>query len=291
MFSQNNVSILSSEFTVRGFDDYDNAVIHIVDSNNVTISLNTINFTVETNDTYKNAAIIAEGSDGLVIENNEIQAYLPSRSIDWTTGTVYSEGVFLDGCNNALLDDNAIVVMSNDKIGDYDSIYALHVIGDNASIVYSRIGAIEAPYGYALVITGENFTIEDNYLVAGENGTYACAVDVESNSNGVIQNNEIIVIGESAYGIYTANWAGDVKANISDNIIYSTGNTVFGMSLSGSEASVENNTIIANGNYTAGVASVIDNITINGNEINANGSNVGTPAGYDTMDNGIIIVI
>jgi hypothetical protein len=30
MFSQNNVSILSSEFTVRGLDDYDNAVIHSV---------------------------------------------------------------------------------------------------------------------------------------------------------------------------------------------------------------------------------------------------------------------
>jgi Zn/Cd-binding protein ZinT len=281
--SSNDVSIRSSEFTVQGVDDGNNAVIHIFDSDNVTIDLNIINFIVETNDTYENRAIFAEGSNDLIIVNSDICAYLPSRSIDWATGTVYSEGVFLDDCNNAILDDNTIAVMSNDKIGDYDSIYAVHVIGDNASIVYSRIAAAEAPYGYALVITGENFKIDDNYLAAGENSTYACGIDVESNSNGNITDNEIVVIGESAYGIYTANWAGDVKANITNNIINATGNTVFGMSLSGSEALVEANSILTQGNYTTGVASAVDNIAINDNEIIANGSNVGTPAGYDTM--------
>ncbi len=160
------------------------------------------------------------------------------------------------------MDDNGIGVMSNDKIGDYDTIYAVQITGDNASVINSRIGAIEAPYGYALVISGKNYLIHDNYLAAGENGSYACAVDVESNSDGSIKDNEIYVVGESAYGIYTADWAGDVKANIAYNKIDAYGTNVFGMSLSGSETVVADNIINAYGNFTTGIASAADMIFI-----------------------------
>ena len=284
IYHSDNVSILSSEFYIDGLADENNTVINLIDSNNATIYNNFINFTVETNSTYKNAAILAEGSDGLIIDTNDIIAYLPSRSIDWGTGTVYSEGVCLDNCNNAVFDDNTIHVISNDQISDYDTLYALHITGDNATIInFNRIGVIEAPYGYALVIAGKDFYINDNNFGAGENGTYACGIDVESNSNGIIDGNRIMVIGVSAYGIYTADWAGDVKADITNNIINASGNTVFGMSLSGTESLVDNNNITANGNFTTGIASKVANIIINDNEILANGSNVGTPAGYDSM--------
>ena len=279
----NNVSIGSSEFFVQGLTDDDNTVIHIIDSENILICINTIEFTVETNDTYRNIAILAEGSDNLSIDTNEIIANLPARSIDWTTGTVYSEGVCLDDCNNAILDDNTIGVVSNDQISQYDTIYAAQITGDNVTLIYNRISAIEAPYGYALVITGENFNITENYFAAGENGTYACGIDVESNSNGVINQNSILTIGDSSYGIYTANWAGDVKANITNNVISSQGNSVFALSLSGSEVLVENNTIVAEGNFTTAIASKVDEITINNNTINSYGTNIGTPLGYDSF--------
>ena len=278
-----NVSIRWADFIVNGLADSNNTVIHVVDSNDVEIDFNTINFTVVTNGTYRNNAILGEGCEDLLISDTNIYAYLPSRPVDWNTGVVYSEAVCLDDCDYAALDDNGIGVMSNDKIGDYDTIYAVQITGDNASVINSRIGAIEAPYGYALVISGKNYSIHDNYLAAGENGSYACAVDVESNSDGSIKDNKIYVVGESAYGIYTADWAGDVKANITCNEISAYGTNVFGMSLSGSETVVADNIINAYGNFTTGIASAADMIFITDNEITANGTNIGAPTGYDTM--------
>ena len=283
IYESDNVSISSSDFIVQGLADHDNTIIHVFDSDNVLININTFNFTVETNDTYKNTAILVEESDDLVIDTNEIISYLPARSIDWGTGTVYSEGVFLEDCNNAILDDNTIGVVSNGQISTYDTIYAAHITGDNVTVINNRIGVIEAPYGYALVITGEDFFIEDNYIAVGENGTYACGIDVESNSNGVINHNSIISMGDSSYGIYTANWAGDVKADITNNEIDSLGNSVFALSLSGSEVLVENNTISVEGNFTTGIASKVDEIIINNNTINSYGTNIGTPLGYDSF--------
>ena len=278
-----NVSIRWVDFVVDGLADSNNTVIHVVDSNDVKIDLNQIEFTVVTNGTYRNNAILGEGSENLVISNNNIYTNLPSRSVDWGTGVVYSEGVCLDNCDYALLDNNTVSVTSNDKIGDYDTIYAVHITGDNASVIHGRIGAIYAPYGYALVISGKNYLIHDNYLVAGDNGSYACGIDVESNSDGFIKNNEIFVMGESAYAIYTADWAGDVKANITGNRFEAYGTNVFGMSLTGSEVIVDNNAIFAIGNFTTGIASAADMIFITNNTISANGTNVGTPTGYDSM--------
>ncbi len=283
IYESDNVSISSSDFIVQGLADHDNTIIHVFDSDNVLININTFNFTVETNDTYKNTAILVEESDDLVIDTNEIISYLPARSIDWGTGTVYSEGVFLEDCNNAILDDNTIGVVSNGQISTYDTIYAAHITGDNVTVINNRIDVIGAPYGYALVITGEDFFIEDNYIAVGENGTYACGIDVESNSNGVINHNSIISMGDSSYGIYTANWAGDVKADITNNEIDSLGNSVFALSLSGSEVLVENNTISVEGNFTTGIASKVDEIIINNNTINSYGTNIGTPLGYDSF--------
>ena len=283
IYESDNVSISSSDFIVQGLADHDNTIIHVFDSDNVLININTFNFTVETNDTYKNTVILVEESDDLVIDTNEIISYLPARSIDWGTGTVYSEGVFLEDCNNAILDDNTIGVVSNGQISTYDTIYAAHITGDNVTVINNRISVIEAPYGYALVITGEDFFIEDNYIAVGENSTYACGIDVESNSNGVINHNSIISMGDSSYGIYTANWAGDVKADITNNEIDSIGNSVFALSLSGSEVLVENNTISVEGNFTTGIASKVDEIIINNNTINSYGTNIGTPLGYDSF--------
>ena len=279
----NNVYIMNNNFTVNGVFNDDNDVIHILNSEDTRVDNNTINFAVETNETHKNTAINAIDSDGVHISNNTINALLPSRSIDWTTGTVFSEGVCLDDCNDAILADNYIVVKSNGNIGEYDTIYAVHVTGDDALVVRNSMGVGEAPYGYGLVIAGEDFIIADNLIAAAQNGTYACGIDVESNSNGAIDSNVIFAYGESAYGIYTADWAGDVKVNITNNEIVTNGTNVFGMSLSGSEATVDNNIIYAFGNFTTGIASTIDMIFITDNEITANGTNEGVPTSYDTM--------
>ena len=130
-----------------------------------------------------------EDSDDLIIYNNFIAASLPARPIDWTSGDIYSQGVFLDDCDDAVLFGNYIGIYSNDQISVYDTVYAVHIVGDNATVIRNQIGVIEAPYGYALVISGEDFNITGNMIVAGENGTYACGIEVDGPSNGVIDNN------------------------------------------------------------------------------------------------------
>ncbi|MBR0271519.1 MAG: hypothetical protein IJQ68_05970 [Methanobrevibacter sp.] len=279
-----NVSIINNNIIVDGVADDNNKVISIIMSDDVLIDNNNITFGVETNETFQNIAIHAAGSDNLVITRNTVAALLPARSIDWGTGMVYSQGVFLDGCDNAVLYENIIGVKSNDQISTYDTIYAVNIKGDNATLVENQIGVIEAPYGYALVLSGENFDISNNMIVAVQNGTYACAVEIDGASDGLIEGNLIYAVADvSAYGIYTANWAGDVKANITDNMILVNSNSAFAMSLSGSEISAENNAIIVQGNYTTGIVTAANDTVINNNTIIANGSNVGTPLGYDMM--------
>ncbi|MBQ9026512.1 MAG: hypothetical protein IJ104_09090, partial [Methanobrevibacter sp.] len=278
-----NTSIINNNIYVDTVEEEEgNKVISVIMSDDVLIDNNNIVFNVETNETFQNIAIHAAASDNLIISGNNVSASLPSRTIDWGSGVVYSQAVFLDDCDNAVLDGNEITVDSNGYLGGYDTLYAVNIIGDNATVSDNIIAVSDAPYGYGIVITGEDFEIDGNAIIA-DNDRYSCAIDVESNSNGNITDNIIAVNGTSAYGIYTANWAGDVKTNITDNVIAAEGNTVFGMSLSGSEALVENNAIEMNGNYTTGIASKIDNVTVNNNTILANASNNGTPLGYDSM--------
>ena len=279
-----NVQILNNNLTVDGLNDSSNVCIKILNSDNVLLDNNTVTFSVETNDTNLNAALVAENSDNLTIRGNTISSILPARSVNWTSGEVFSQGVFLNGCDNAVLENNGIGVKSNGQISTYDSIYAVNIKGDNATITGNSLGVVGAPYGYALVLSGENFNIADNYIMAGENGTYACALEVDGASSGIISDNLIYAVAnDSAYGIYTADWAGDVKANITNNFVHAGANSPFALSLTGSETLVQNNTISSVGNFTTGIASAVGNITINNNTITANGSNVGTPLGYDSM--------
>ena len=278
-----NVTVVDNEFYVTGAADESNIVIMLYDSDDALIANNKIYFDVESNETHRNAVIYAFDCEDLDVSFNEIYAEMPSRSINWTSGDVYSQGVCLEDCDNAVMQQNIIGVRSNDKNATYDTIYGVAISGDNATVTDNVIAVVDAPYGYGLVVTGENFDIEDNVITVGENETYACGIDVESNSNGAINDNMIVVKGESAYGIYATNWAGDTKANITNNTIAAEGVTVFGMSLSGSEMLVENNNITSNGNFTTGIATKVDNITINNNTISDNASDEGTPAGYDSM--------
>ena len=280
----NNISVVNNDFFVLGVEDDYNMVIDVIGSDDVLINNNTIMLDVKTNESYHNHAIDAHNSTGLTISENEIVSLLPALDIDWENGEVYSVGVCLDVCDNVVLAKNHIHVLSSGETGLYPTIYGVHIAGENASILENKIDTFEAPYGYAVVIAGENFNITNNTIVVGENGTYACGIDVESNSLGIIDDNLIYATAEeSSYGIYTANWVGDVKADIINNTIFAEANSAFAMSLSGSEATVNNNNISVDGNFTTGIASVFGMISITNNTIIANGSNVGTPLGYDSM--------
>ena len=283
-FESKNITVMNNEINVIGSPDTNNAAIAVGECNGVLIYNNDIKFNVETNETFRNMAIFVSESDDVSIIGNTINASLPARSVDWGSGTIYSQGVFLDGCDEAVLECNHIAVISNNQTGTYDSIYAVNIKGNNATLIGNEIGAVEAPYGYAILISGVNFNIYNNTIFAGENGTYACGIEVDGPSNGIIESNNIYAIAnDSAYGVYTSSWTGDVRTEIISNYVNVSSNSPFAMSLTGSESFVENNNITANGNYTTGIASTVEDMIIADNKIIANGSNVGTPAGYDTM--------
>ena len=283
VWDSDNVSIFNCSFNVEGVADEDNFVIYLYSSDNVSIDGNGIDFTAATNGTYHNNAIHAYESYDLTISNNAINPYLPARPIDWNSGEVYSVAVSLDGCDDAVLEANDIFVTSGNSISDYDIVYAVHVLGNNARILGNEITVNGAPYGYGIAISGANFTISENNQICVESDCYSCCIEVDGFSDGVISHNSIDAKGDSAYGIYTANWAGDVKVKIASNVISAEGITSFGMSLSASEALVEQNQVIADGNFTTGIASAVDSIIIKNNTVDAKGSDVGTPAGHDTM--------
>ena len=329
----NNLKIMDNIFEYVGRDNdthsNSNIVIDIVKSDGVLIEKNKIQFDVESNATAPNKVIQASQSNDMIISHNRIVAAIPSRSIDWYTGNVYSEGIDLDDCNEVTFTRNIMAVKSSGYTGEYDTIYGVHATGNNVSVVGNLIGVLDAPYGYGVVISGEEFAIGYNLIYSGidiiellnksinftdynyddaaksgfyDNLTtsidiktiiddlisnittpYACGIEVDGLSTGVIELNMVATAAVSSYGIYTANWAGDVIAEMDMNFILGAGDAVFGMSLSGSESLVETSAIVLFGNYTTGIASTMNNINITSVAIDSLGSNEGTPSGYDMM--------
>lgn len=332
------LTIAENEFKYIGKDDDDggfnsNTIINIIDSDIVEIVNNTILFDAKSAaQAASDRAIKISYSDYLVISDNKIAASIPSREISWATGEVYSECVSLEDCKNVTFAKNDIAVASSGSTGAYDTIYGVHIVGENVTVYDNVIDVVGAPYGYGLVIFAENFKVFANSIFTGINWTsiingssslfnsknyfdignftqayeklvdyydavkgnlkdidsdiftpYACSVEIDGKSSGVIEFNLIGATAVSPYGIYAANWAGDVKLETGFNLILGVGNSAFGMSLTGSEALVKYSLIAMLGNFTTGIASSVENINITHNAIYSRGSNEGTPMGYDMM--------
>lgn len=328
-----DVSVVNNDFDVSGCSDDCNIVIRIFSSEALKIMKNDIQLYVDNNKTIPNKAILAECCEDVDISNNTIVARVPSRAIDWSMGEVYSEGIHLEDCKGVVLAQNIIGAISTGYMGEYDSLYGVHITGENIDIHENLIGAIGAPYSYGLLISAKDFNVSANIIFAGlefsllldesdlnffntgysdknvsesfkdlasyaeskdfkkylsglssgVSNPYADAISVEGNSYGVIEFNLIAATAVSTHGIYSADWAGDVKLQTALNLILEYGNSAFGMSLSGSETLVEYSLIFMLGNFTTGIASCVDNIGINHVVIDALGSNEGIPLGKDSM--------
>lgn len=333
-----NVSIINNNFllddVIPGEDAGGfNVVVKIIDSDGVLIDNNRIVLNVTSNDPLYNRVIWAQDSGHVVISNNTIFALIPSIPVDWSTGDVYSEGVYLQDCDNVILAKNTIEVASAFHKSDYDSIYAVYITGKNATVYENLIGVVGAPDGHGLVLAVENFTVFANIIHTGINFTAllnsssaslfsaenyfniknvteyyekivnyantikshmndmnpdiftatAYAVDIDSNSKGIIEFNLIGAVAISPYGIRATDWPGDVQIESAFNLILGLGNSAFGMSLSGSEALVKYSLIAMFANFTTGIASSADNINITHVAIESLGSNEGTHLGSDEM--------
>lgn len=280
---EDNAVITNNNFNVTAPEDEDSYVIHVDGADGVEISENVISYASDNSEGTLNRVIAAEDSDNLNVSDNIIDAEMPAVVINYTTNTVPSIGLSFDGCDNLTLENNLICVESDDEGDGYDTVYAVDIDGDNAVVKDNGIIVGDAPYNYGLVVSGEDFIIEGNNISAGNDDVYACGIEIDGPSSGIVEDNVIDVESDSAYGVYSSDWSGDVSVDYIGNDIRVDGVTAFGLSLSGDDSNVSDNTIIAEGNYTTGIASMVEDILIDNNNITANGSDTGTPAGYDMM--------
>ena len=170
-----------------------------------------------------------------------------------------------------------IDVTYNGVGGAYDTIYAVDFKNsDYAMIENNVINALGHTYIYGIILSGENFNINNNIISSESDNKYANGIDIEGPASGVIDSNNISVKGvESAYAIYSGMNGADVSGYYIDNNITAEAYNVFGMSLGDVESKVINNTLNLVGNYTTGIAYRGADANITGNRIILESSEVG----------------
>ena len=264
----------------------ENVAIEVVNTNYFNLINSAINYVGATDGSYVNNAISIKNSNGTRISGNKFNISLvsspvswfevPSGSGNWVSSPV-SEGIVIDSSNDVGLLDNKIDVTYNGVGGAYDTIYAVDFKNsDYAMIENNVINALGHTYIYGIILSGENFNINNNIISSESDNKYANGIDIEGPASGVIDSNNISVKGvESAYAIYSGMNGADVSGYYIDNNITAEAYNVFGMSLGDVESKVINNTLNLVGNYTTGIAYRGADANITGNRIILESSEVG----------------
>ena len=264
----------------------ENVAIEVVNTNYFNLINSAINYVGATDGSYVNNAISIKNSNGTRISGNKFNISLvsspvswfevPSGSGNWVSSPV-SEGIVIDSSNDVGLLDNKIDVTYNGVGGAYDTIYAVDFKNsDYAMIENNVINALGHTYIYGIILSGENFNINNNIISSESDNKYANGIDIEGPASGVIDSNNISVKGvESAYAIYSGMNGADVSGYYIDNNITAEAYNVFGMSLGDVESKVINNTLNLVGNYTTGIAYRGADANITGNRIILESSEMG----------------
>ena len=253
--------------------------IYAVNSNNLKLLNNVVFYGGSTDGTYKNNGIFITNSSNARIKGNKFEFQLVSAAVYWEqipagsgnwVSTVVSEGIVVDSSEGVALEDNYIDVWYLGVAGWYDTIYAIDFKNsDNAMITNNNITVKGHTYTYGLIITGDNFTIENNTIKVESDNNYANGIDIEGPSTGIVYDNDIDVKGvQSAYAIYSGMNGQNVSAGYVYNVISAEAYNVFGFSLGDVYARLANNSINLVGNYTTGIA-------YNGNYMVADGNVIG----------------
>ena len=264
----------------------ENVAIEVVNANYFNLINSAINYVGATDGSYVNNAISIKNSNGTRISANKFNISLvsspvswfevPSGSGNWVSSPV-SEGIVIDSSTDVGLLDNKIDVTYNGVGGAYDTIYAVDFKNsDYAMIENNVINALGHTYIYGIILSGENFNINNNVISSVSDNSYANGIDIEGPASGVIDSNNISVKGvESAYAIYSGMNGADVSGYYIDNDITAEAYNVFGMSLGDVDSKVINNTLNLVGNYTTGIAYRGADANITGNRIILDSSEVG----------------
>ena len=287
--SSDTVNIENNVIQVTGAFDTDAFAIYADLADNLNVNANVISYVGKTNGTGINNAIRVSKSEGVAITENNLQINVPAGDLDWSTGFGVSEGVVLIDCAESVIADNEIALNTTESVGNYSSVYAVHVGGssDDVRVIGNEIVALgNTSYLYGLNVGGGFFVVAENNITVSNELNYAAGIEIAAPADVEISGNTIDVYApNSAYGIYAADWNGvGCSVNITDNKIEALANTVFDVSLFGvSNALIEGNEIEAVGNYTTGIASNAKVLVVNDNSFDLSASDVGTPLGFDSF--------
>ena len=259
-----------------------------VDSVSVVINSNNITYVGNSNGTNKNAALYIFDADNVTVSDNYFDVEIPSLDVaydlDWNP-TVVSQGVFIEEVTNLTFNNNGLYVMYNNNSGMYDSLYALRVIADNATVDNNEIFILGHSYAYGVVATGEDIIISNNTIHSDSDDYYAAAISLEGEGSYNIAENDVYTHSEDVtYGIRTSTFSGNLTSDIGYNDITMMSPISYAIYLSGTNDVAGFNNIESYGNFTIGVASSAQNATICSNVILANGSNVGNSSTIDTIE-------
>jgi len=146
----------------------DNSFAILADCASVHICENNITYGGHTNGSTKNMAVYLIDCDGADVCDNFFDIVIPSCYVDWKevppgrgnwVADPISEGILIDS-PDVCFKNNNVTVGYNAIVGEYDTIYAVHIISDNAVIDSNNINAEGHSYMYALEVTGDNLTVE-----------------------------------------------------------------------------------------------------------------------------------
>lgn len=274
-----NVTIISNVISLESAEEIEDDgifAIYAIYADNLMISDNVISYIGKTNGTKGNAAVLVIGSEGVIFDNNTVYAELPSADVDWELGTVYSQGVCFNTCDNLTITENTIAVNVTSVCPGafYDTAYALKIMAcDNLDLIGNEISIIgNASYAYAVSVSGEDIEISDNEIGAVSTSLQANGIDISGTTSGTIEGNTIEASAPGfAYGI---NNYGDVNVTYTENAINAFADTAYGIETLGNEEYIEGNVIAVVGNKTTGIASKSENVVISENDITVTGENI-----------------
>ncbi len=274
MVAGNNITLTNNNITYTSSKDRNGYGIYAEDADNLTIANNNIEYTGATNGTTMDAIVSIVDCNNVKFIDNSIDAVLNSVPVSYDASyqaTVMSQGVTITG-SNSTIENNKAKIKYGDYYGEYDTLYAFSINGDNTRFKNNEIAIDGHEYVYGVNIGGNNIVADNNNITVNSDSNYVCAIQLNGPSTGSVSNNNITVTSPGvAYGIYSSGWSGVINANYTDNTVKADSNVVYAFELMGTNENVENNTIVASGNYTTGIATNSKNITIENNNITTSG--------------------
>jgi uncharacterized protein YacL (UPF0231 family) len=284
--NETNAYLTGNFINVVANADKDAYAIYAKDMGLLYVIDNNVDYQGATMGTGINNALYIDNATSPMIVSNEFDldlvssyvpwAEVPAGSGNWVSSPI-SEGIVIANTDDVIFAGNVIDASYIDVVGSYDTIYAVDFKNsDNAQIEGNKIDAKGHTYIYGLIISGDNFIVEENDITTESDNYYANGIDIEGPATGVVKDNSIDVTGvESAYAIYSGMNGQNVSAVYQENKIRGDAYNVFGMSLGDVESVIVDNHIVLLGNYTTAIAFKGSNLTVDSNLIIAAGNNEG----------------